>query len=319
MRRGIFYFISHRMCRAFALWLSMTCGGGGALWADDASREVQAEEAYQAHHYPEAIRLYTELAAQSAPEFKGEWLMRLALAHYRDQDDVAAFSSYLAALEAVDALPIEQGTPSSEESSYCEKALNLYLNVEGKPVREMAVHLGQTYRPIVEAHPEYHMLDFYVSAAYANLGMFDEFFERFFRCYQIYPRSFMAYKTKGILHLKLFERLVDTGQKETQRSLALRCFQRAKEENPQDSSLYRLAVTFASPGQRRAALRENLTHIVEQDIKTPRGDIQFFVEEAVRAHEIELGKRFLEKAKGWYQYSRVIMAAEEYLRSSTER
>jgi hypothetical protein len=48
---------------------------------------------------------------------------------------------------------------------------------------------------------------------------------------------------------------------------------------------------------------------------TARGDIAFYVQQAVSINEIELAQKFIDKATEWYQYSRTIKSAQQYLKN----
>lgn len=277
-----------------------------------AVEDTTAKKAIESGHYKEAAVRYRELATSAPQELKGEWLCRQALAAYRDQDDITAFTSFIEAIETIKLS--NQPLISKEEQALCDEASKLYLDTSGMQPREIAAKLKLQYTQIANDHPNYYMLNFYVAIACANLGFFDEFFERFYRSYKALPDCYMAIKTRGVLHLKLFERLTDPVARDKQKELALRCLTIASEKNPADSSLYKMLVLFSAPEQKNSALIHGMESIIEHSVVVSRTDVSFFVEEAVRLEQYELARRFIEKAKEWYPYSRVINAAEEILK-----
>lgn len=282
---------------------------GEALYAD----EGQAKKAYERGQYKEGAHLYQQLAERALAEKKGEYLAMAALCCYRDQDDVAAFSSYLLALESV--VPGKEPLVSAEEQALYEEALKLYLDPSHSNPKEAALLIKKTYVPIVSARPDYLYLNFLITSAYANLGLFDEFFERFYRSYQAFPQSYMAVKTVGILHIKLFERLTDPAERAQERRKALAALSKARELYPSDPGLYKILIFFAEPDKKKEALHLRLTQLIEQNVQVPRSDLSFYIHEAIEQKEMDLAKQFIDKARQWYPYSRVITTAEQMLKT----
>jgi hypothetical protein len=271
-----------------------------------------AKEAYEAGRFKEAILCYRQLADCANSDLKAEWLCRLALAHYRDQDDVLAFSRYLEALDAVVPEAHASAITADEQEQYAQ-ALRLYLDASFGNPREMSMKLRSLVAPVMEAHPDYHMLNFFIAIIYANLGMFDQFFNQFFQSYEIYPHSYLAQKTRGIVHIKLFERLNDPEAREVQRELALQHFQAAQKLNAGDYGLCKLLICFSSQDNRATAVRQQITHLLQENVMVPRSDIQFYTQEAIRTNEYDLAKQFLDRAKQWYRSSKIVDAAERLL------
>lgn len=273
--------------------------------------EDNAKQAFEMGHYKEAISFYKELITQANSGDRGKWLSQLALAYYRDQDDISTFTTYLEALEQCKPLPNMK--ISDHEQTFCNEALSIYLDTTSPSPRDSAQKLKQNFTPILSLHPNYYMLNFFVAVAYANMGMFDEFFDRFYQSYQAYPDSFIALKTRGMLHLKLFERLSEEKEREKQRRLALGYLNKAKEKYPRDGSLYKLVILFASMEDKPEIVRQSLKAIVDDNIIIPRYEISYYIQEAIHAKEFDLAEAFLAKAREWYKYSRVIDAAQELL------
>jgi|GEM_PF-1744511 len=262
----------------------------------------EAQGLYEVGEFKEAIAIYQTL------EGSAEVNLRLALAHYRDQDDVKAFSSYLKALEAVQEEP---SVVTEEEKTVFEEGLALYLSSSFATPRDEAIELAKRFGPIVDEHPDWRLVNFLVASAHANLGMFDDFFERFFTSYKSFPNHFLAHKIKGMLHIKIAERLSDESERERERMQATACFKKAVLANDQDFSLYKMIVALS--GDKRAALVSTLENFIAKDVAIPRRDIYFYVEQALAVDEGPLAQAFVEKAVQWYPVSRSVEAAKELL------
>jgi hypothetical protein len=176
----------------------------------------------------------------------------------------------------------------------------------------VALQIKQTYAPIMAQHPTYYQLNFILAAAYANLSMFEEFFNRFYTSYQYYPDSYMAYKTKAILNLKLYEKAPSEGREPLRQQIILNTA-KASSKNPQDASLYRILIAFAEDKERPKVTKQVIDKLIAQNIMVPRNDILFYVKEAADQGNCDLAEQFLEKVKQWYAYSRSIEVAQEYL------
>lgn len=272
---------------------------------------ASVDEAIDEGDYKLAATLLQSEIAKVPEDQQGKLKAKLALVYYRDQEDEKAFKTYLDALAATK--PLKAPPVSDEEKKLYDQALKLYLDHGGFSARETAGKIRSEYSPVLALHPNYYLLNFIVSSAYANLGMFDEFFERFYVSYQYYPDSYMAYKTKAILHLKLYDRAVSQKDKEVQRNAIFENAKLASEKNEQDASLYRIMINFANESEKNAVAVKSLKKIIADNIVVPRTDILFYVKAAMAAKQPELAQQFVDKAKTWYEYSKMLQAAQEMI------
>jgi hypothetical protein len=198
-----------------------------------------------------------------------------------------------------------------------QEALKLYLEHHtGQEVIVSADKIVSTYGPIIEQHPEYYHLNFLIAAAQANLAHFDLFFTEFFKSYQHYPQSYMSYRTQAVLHIKLYERARTAEERDLEAKLIYEKVMKAANANPRDPSLYRMMISFAPSGQKSQVISSALKKIVSDNIIVPRADIVFYVSEAVNNQQKEIAQQFVDVAKGWYQYSKVIIVAQELIDQS---
>lgn len=280
------------------------------LQAIDDPRFDQAHEAYFDRDFDKAIALYEGLLSDADSADRGRFMVKLALCHYRNQDDVKAFGTYL---QALDAAPFEEPERDGEEDNLCEEALALYLDPDRSNAREVAAELRHKYAHTCDIHPEYRYLSFFLAAAYANLGMFDEFFERFYPSYCSYADSYMGQKTRGLLHVKLMERLPDAVSREEERKKAVACFRRALAHYAQDVGLHKMTAMFSTAEERGAVVKASLQTILDHHIVVPRLDVFYFVNEALNAEAVDQARTLVDRSREWYSYSRAVKAAEDLL------
>lgn len=242
---------------------------------------------------------------------KGQLMVELASLFLKDQDQERAFQTFLNALENTQ---IEQNKKDNpEQEQIYQKALAVYFDHNGGSTKEKAQNIITEFEPTLKDHPYAHQLAYLIAIAHANLNQYDQFFSLFYNSYRVYPQHFLAYKTKAILHIKLFERARTESERELQREAISKNLELALEKEPRDDTLYKLLITFSSPEKKQEQVRRSLNKIHDANIMISRCDIMFFVQEAVDAQEYSLAKRMLEKARGWYQQSKIITAAQKYL------
>lgn len=70
---------------------------------------------------------------------------------------------------------------------------------------------------------------------------------------------------------------------------------------------------FTTEENKAAMLRTYLNKIIDQNIVLSRIDIPYYVEIAIAFEEYDLAQKFLDKAKDWYAYSRVVNVAQQRL------
>lgn len=270
-----------------------------------------------AEDYKQAIlELEKSLTALSGQELSQAQLS-LAKLYYKDQDHEKAFKIYLKSLSTVHST--SGSTDSAEALEFYTKALNTYLNQNILSVQESAVEIIKEYKPVLEKNPDYRQLGFIMAVSYANLNMFPEFFDLFYHSHQIYPEHFLSYKTRAILHMKIFERMLPGPEKERERQIVVDNLAMSSEKNPNDASLYRMMILLAPDENKRMTVLGSLNKILDKNIMVPRADIVFYVQQALALDEAELAQRFLNKTKDWYQYSRVINLAQELIDQNKQK
>lgn len=257
------------------------------------------------------LKYYQTLLENSDPSTVGDLKAKLAVAYYKDQEQEKAFQIYLEALE--DAQINHQSAISNDEKLIYDEALAIYLDNNGTTPLEIAQKILENYSLVLKEHSNYHLVGFIVALANANIGNYDQFFDLFFRSYKHFPEHYLAYKTKAILYLKLFERSRTQEIRDTHRRKLIENFQKAIDLYPQDASLYRLSILFAPQDRKEKLIIAYLNKIVDNNIIIPRGDIAFYVKEAAENRQYELAQRFLDKTHEWYQFSRIINSSQQFL------
>lgn len=217
--------------------------------------------------------------------------------------------SYLKSLEAIPKNSAYQ-MGKDEEMLYNE-ALGIYLDPQAKDAASVSLKIRDLYAGTVRIHPDYASLGFLTALAYAELNDYSNFFSQFYRSYKLAPHHFLAYKTLGILHGKLFERARTAQEKERERKEAFESFKKAKELYPKDPSLYKMEISYSL--DRKSALESNLKEMLAKDIVIPRSDLSFYIDQLLAYGQNNLADVFVAKAKKWYPYSHTLGAAEEIL------
>jgi hypothetical protein len=278
------------------------------------SKLDQASDAVEKGEYKNAIAIYQELIKISSGMEKSELQIKLAQAYLKDQSQEKAFEIFIESLAPIATLEAKQiQNPTGKELELYNRALETYLKQTGLTSKETGQFLLQEYQPIVREHPDYLQLNFLIAAAHANLGSFDLFFKEFYSSYLQYPDHYMAYKTKAMLYVKLYEKEVDG---ENKKNLAHQIFNNtllACEKYPQDSSLYKLLIAFSDDTIRSETITRLIRKLIDENIVVHRSEIHYYVKKAVEINQPALAQEFLNKAKGWYPQSRAIDAAENYL------
>ncbi len=273
--------------------------------------ELDAAESFQKGDRKTAIAFYQAQLASALPPAQSEWQVKLAIATYQDQEVEKAFLIYLSAL---DNAPLAPPPPFSEaEQALYARALKEYLDHPGSAASQTARRMLEEYAPHMAKHPEYYHLNLLLAAAYANIGEFADFFRTFYHSYPHLSTSYMAYKTKAILHLKLFERARSAQEKEKQRKALIENVESASALNHADTALYRLIIAFATPAEKPGQTKAVLNKIVNENIIVPRADIFFYAQQAIENQQFELAQRFVNAARQWYAHSKQVDAAQNFI------
>lgn len=266
----------------------------------------EAEKAITEGDYKKAIFLYQNLLKEQAISATSDPLeLSLTLAYLKDQNQEMAFKTFLSLLEK-NSLP-EAIVLNLEEASY-QKALKIYLDKSSNP-QEIAKKILVDFPPDSQLSP----IGYIQASSYANLNQYDRFFSLFYRTYKNFPDHFLADKTKAVLHMKLFERCPLNSEREFHRRSILSHLAKAAENQPSDDSLYKFMILFAPEQEKSGMLRACLNKIIEKNIVISRSDITFYTKEAVEAKELSLAQKFVDAAREWYQFSKVVNAAQQYL------
>lgn len=264
--------------------------------------QEQIRKMLEAGHYKKAIK-----TIDLEKEKSGDSYALLAEAYYKDQEHAKAFESFLKALEITKK---NNASPTGkDEALLYDEALAIYLDTNVRDPATISLKIRDIYAGIWRLHPEYSELGYLVAIAYANLGEYPDFFEIFYRSYKKIPDHFLAYKTQGILHLKLYDRGRTLEDKERERKQVLYYFNKAKEIYPKDPSLYKMEIAFSL--DKEQILETNLKEIIDKDIVIPRADLSFYIDQLFAYGKNELAREFLVKARKWYPYSRTLDAADD--------
>ncbi|TXI42323.1 MAG: hypothetical protein E6Q59_00950 [Nitrosomonas sp.] len=237
----------------------------------------------------------------------------LAVAYARDQELESAFAIYLDAIEGAPKLQLPQ--VSTEEQRLFDDALALYLDQQGPSAHHAAKDIERDYIPYADENPSYYLLGFVAALAEANLGHFEQFFPRFYASYQRYPDHYLAYKTKAILNLKLWQRGRLPGEREQLRGEISSNLSEAMARYPRDASLYKMSITFANEKEKQQVVEACLKNIVRENIMVPREDVLFFVQAGIDTGHDDLAQAFVDSARSWYKRSRAVERAQQLIHS----
>lgn len=259
-----------------------------------------------------SIDVYKAQAQTVVPDQKGALNFKLAIAYLQDQDQEKAFQSFVEALELTRSRAAPQA--SAEESQLYEQGLAIYLDHTGtSSPKETALKIYQNYKQAAEGHPDFYLLNLLMATAYANLGRFEEFFNAFYRSYPYYTEHYLTYKTKAVLHIKLYERARVLEDRDAQKKLVVANIEKAIDKNPQDTGLYKIAFLFSDNDKKSRVVAAYLNKIIDEGLIVPRNDVPIFVHEAIEERHMDLAQKFVDKSREWYQYSRAVNEAQELI------
>lgn len=256
----------------------------------------------------QAINFQSELI-QRSPEQKSVCLQELAFLYLKDQDQEHAFESFL---QLLDILQVEEVPPPYDPQLY-QEAFAIYIDSRAETPQATAAILLEKLLPILKEKPDQFLLDYFVAIAYANLSKYDEFFKHFERAYHYYPRHYLAYKTKAILHIKLLERTRGERERIAQRQKIVENLMLAVDKEPHDTTIYKLLISFSPQEKKSGQVRLCLNKIINDNIMIPRNELMFYVIEAVETNQRDLAEQFIIQAHEWYPQSRIIKSAQKYL------
>jgi len=237
--------------------------------------------------------------------------------YYQDQQHQKAFDLFL---EILSHMPPVQATekPSDQELALYKEALKAYLD-PNLSARDAARTILNNYASVLKENPQYYSLGFLVATSFANLSLFDQFFSQFYRSFRHDPTHYLAHKTIASLYLRLYEREPPGANKEKYRNKILEQLEVALEANQEDVNLYKLIWLYTPDDRKAIKIFESLNKIIDRHIVIPRGEIRYFVQQALNHNQIELSQRFLDEMKIYHHYSRAIMQAQKLIDEKKQR
>ncbi len=252
-----------------------------------------------------------QLNQTTEKHIRGELHYKLACAYCADQEMDRAFEHFLMALKTVDVLPVPE--MGAEEKTVYESALATYLKGAGSDPVRLAETLCASYGELATTHPDWIHLNFLIATALANLGQFEDFFARFYKGYSFLGETFLAFKTRGILYLRLSQHTPSMKERGRYQKEASLCLEEALNRNPKDGSLYKVLIFLAKDEKKDSLVLHYLQKIVENGAHIARADIYEYVREAVAQEKSALAQQIIDLAQREYAFSRSISAAQEYL------
>lgn len=233
---------------------------------------------------------------------------QMAILNARDQELDKAFTHFLYALKMV---PLQE-SHSLEDCTF-QAAFSDYLTGAIREPKEVALELIKKYAGI-ESPP----LSFLLATAYANLENYELFFDLFYQGFPLYGESYLAHKTRGIIYLRLSQHALTFEERQALKKEAAYYLTKALEKNVPDASLYKLLIFLAKDEKKDSLILTYLQKMVEEKVVMARGDICFYIEEAVRLGDSDLGQRMIALARSQYTMSRAIELAQEFLNQNRE-
>lgn len=285
-----------------------------ALWSNQCQEALSA--ACQQRNFKHAIEIQKEFIEKAEDKERSRLKVDLAVLYLKDQDQESAFQIFLEALETV---KTDQTTPMTQETEDLYKsALALYLEHGARTPQATAELICKEYGICQKKTVDAYLLGYVVALAYANLGNYEDFFNVFFDAYRHYPDHFLAFKTKAVLHIKLFDRARSETDRQRHREAISFNINQAIDREPRDDTLYKMLITFSSQQNKQEHVRRSLNKIIHDNIIIPRCDIQFYVQEAVEMKDYKLTQQFIDRAGEWYKNSRLVNIAQKYLDTHTK-
>jgi hypothetical protein len=243
--------------------------------------------------------------------------VNVAITYLKNQEEDKAFRVFLEALNTHS--PQESFIITYEEEELYKKALENYLDRSEYDKKELSKKIQKEFSYILSEHPEYHLLGFFFAIADANLENYEHFFKRFYESFLKYPDHFLVFKTKAIIHYKLFEKASTEDERSIQSILIYKNALEALNRYSKDHSLSKLAIAFAPEEKKTTIIRDCLNKILMDNIILPRADISFYLQHAISSDNDDLAEQLINRAQSWYQYSRTIDAAKKVLEENKSK
>ncbi len=257
-------------------------------------------EALKQGEYKAAINELTQLI-QKKPT--AELYLTLAVCQLRDQQEEEAFKSYTICLEK--AYSSQNTNMSAREHACYDELLALYFaNSED---------LQTKLASVLERHPDFIMCQFFLASSCANARRYEPFFYIFYQAYCNYPDTHMSHKTQGVIASLIFQRAKAQEEKNVWRKKAINSFIASMKLCPEDMGLHKMLIHTATDTERKDVVKLVLGQVMQNDSKLPRTEIPFYINHALWVGEVELAQRLLDKAKTWYEYSRIIQEMQDLI------
>jgi hypothetical protein len=233
----------------------------------------------------------------------------LAVAHLRDQQEEKSFQAFFKALEAAQ---------SNKESFPSQRELDLFQQLWPIYIANDPTQLECKVKETLGQNPKAIYLEFLLASSSANQHKFEDFFYSFYSAYTLYPKSYLAYKTQGVLSTLLLKRAASPQEKELWRKKAIVFFTQAFYEMPQDFGLHKMLILTSTAAERPQIMRQVVDVIIEKNIQIERADFPFYMGQLMAAKDAASAQRLLDKAKSWYQYSRMLDEMQKSITSLTQ-
>lgn len=258
----------------------------------------EVRELLDAGSYKEAQNALQKLTQKNPTS---DHYLLLAISYLLDQQEEAAFMAYV---KCLDFAPKKMGqTLSTKEKAASDELMALY--VTNNPEFEKRVD------KVMQEHPDYTYCQFFFASHLANQHKFEPFFYLFYQAYMAYPDSHMAHKTKGVVASLLFQRAKSLEEKDIWRKKALEHFAKGMALLPEDRALHKMMIYTAADSERKAIVHQVIEQICQADVKIPRGELAFYINHALWVDETLLAERLIDKAKSWYEYSRMLQEMQQ--------
>ncbi len=232
-----------------------------------------------------------------------ELYLHLANAFLQDQQQEEAFKSYIRCLQT--AVLVQNKCMTQPEQAMYDELLALYF--------ANSIDLEAKLTSVLKEHPDFYGCQFFLAAQCANAKAYEPFFYIFYQSFTHYPDCHMAHKTKGVVASLLLQRSKTIEEKEVWRTQALDELSCALRQCPKDLGLHRMLIYTASDKERKKIVAFVIAQVLEKDVKISRGEIPFLINHALWVDEIALAQDLLDKAKTWYEYSRILQEMQELI------
>ena len=227
-----------------------------------------------------------------------------ALELLNDQQEEKGFCEFFNALK--DAPRTKNRSMSQKEETLFQEILPLYL--VGDCEEKVLQHLQKT--------PDNPALLFFLASCYANKREFEPFFYLFYSAYLVNPDCYLSFKMQGTLATLIAERAKTPEEKAAWKARAMDSFKNAFNEYEADLQLHKMMIYTANEGEKREVIQLIIGKIIEKNVQICRTELPFYVTHALRVQDSESAQRLIDKAKSWYEYSRIIDQLQQQVEES---